>query len=311
MDKTAKPGKRAYRRKNDSNLSPYAGIKSGVESGASQRWTARWLASITRIVGPRRVTAAKNYVRSGHVIEINVSPGLIEAKVRDKRKKPYQVRLYSPTPAADQISAIIRGLSERAIYGALLLSGDMPADIGKIFSDAGADFPPYDFKGCKRLCSCPEQGEDCKHIIAALLVSVDAFDRDPFLMLKNRGIDRERLISCLTARRGSPDGMRDETANVRLGCSPATRPDERAPDMPGFAETAGSAAPFSTDVTFYGTGQLHERLADIRGDAMESDDLPRDVTALFAFPLWRGEASFKESIDPYYENVKRFIRERY
>ena len=307
MDGTPRPGKRTYRKRSDPNLRPCIGIKSRVEFDIPRLWTAEWLRQIELIDEPKRAAAAKRYVKSGHVIEINVSPGLIEAKVQGRHKMPYRVRMCSPVPAADQMSAIMRGLSERAIYGALLLSGELPPAIKEIFSRSGVSFLPEDFGRYKRLCSCPEQADDCKHILAVILVSAGEFDRDPFLMLRNRGIDKDKLISCLTAPRGSMPGARNGAECMEQERTPTASRGERAPDTPCPAEDPEIGEPLPADETFYGTQRLCEEQASPQDEVLEPDDLSGGAPAFFDFPLWRGDASFKEAIYPYYKSVKDFL----
>ncbi|MDR1885093.1 MAG: hypothetical protein LBQ56_02375 [Synergistaceae bacterium] len=299
MEQTGRPARGTKKSACCPKLKPCTGIKCRLEFADPQWWTVEWLKHIDKIAGPKQKTAAKNYVRSGHVIEMNVSPGLIDAKVQGRRSAPYHVRLYSPMPTDDQMSVIMRRLSERAIYGAQLLSGEMPRAVREIYASSGAALLPDDFEKCRRMCSCPEQIEDCKHILAVLFVSADVFDRDPFLLLKMRGLEKDALLSSLTSPRGSalPAGEPRVCDAPDIDAPP--RPTEPAP-----CETP----PLSTDASFYGAEGLHEELSGIRNDANEAGDVPGDRSSLFDFPLWRGEASFKESIYPYYECVKKFLK---
>ncbi|MDR3355413.1 MAG: hypothetical protein LBO21_10260, partial [Synergistaceae bacterium] len=65
MERAERPGKRAYRKRRDPNLRPCIGIKSKTEFDDSRWWTAEWFRHIERIAGPKRIAAAKNYVKSG------------------------------------------------------------------------------------------------------------------------------------------------------------------------------------------------------------------------------------------------------
>ena len=43
-------------------------------------------------------------------------------------------------------------------------------------------------------CSCPDWSNPCKHIAAVYLLLGEEFDRDPFLIFRMRGMDREDLL---------------------------------------------------------------------------------------------------------------------
>ena len=40
-------------------------------------------------------------------------------------------------------------------------------------------------------CSCPDSEVPCKHLAATFYLLAEAFDEDPFLILRWRGRDRE------------------------------------------------------------------------------------------------------------------------
>lgn len=46
-------------------------------------------------------------------------------------------------------------------------------------------------------CSCPDWSSPCKHIAAVYYLIGEEFDRDPFLIFKMRGMDREQLVERL------------------------------------------------------------------------------------------------------------------
>ena len=186
----------------DLRLQRRTGIKAHLEFDDPQWWTVGFIRYAEEIASPKQIAAAKQYVRAGKVVEMNVNPGVVEAKVQGTRKAPYHVRLYSPMPTAAQLDDIKRRLAERAVYSALLLAGEMPAEILDIFGACGVGLMPQDYGKGRLLCSCPEPQDICKHILATLFVVTDAFDRDPFLLLRMRGLEKEELLSAMTKARG-------------------------------------------------------------------------------------------------------------
>jgi uncharacterized Zn finger protein len=276
----------------DLRLQRRGGIKVKLEFDAPQWWTVGFIRYIEEISAPKQLAAARNYVRTGKVVEMNVNPGVVEAKVQGTRKAPYHVRLYSSLPTPEQLDGIKRRLSERAIYSALLLAGEMPSAILDIFRSRGAGLMPGEYGKSRLLCSCPEPHDVCKHILAALLVVTGAFDRDPFLLLRMRGLEKEDLLASVTKSRGE----RGDAPRRAYGGERRRQPD--AADMP----------PVPTGEAFRARSTLSGELAALRermrGCAGEGTTHP----PLFDFPLWRGETSFKDSMYPYYESVRRMLR---
>jgi uncharacterized Zn finger protein len=281
-----------------------AGIRTKVEFDDPRWWTAEWLRYIDGISDTKRIRAAKNYARSGRVIDINVSPGLVDARVQGRRKLPYHVRIYSPPPSCEQVRMIERGLTERAVFAARLLSGEMPEEIKEIYASSGAALMPDGFERHKRLCSCPEQVEDCKHILAVLLVLADVFDRDPFPLLRMRGMEKDRLVTCLT----SPRGWLDQDAGDGEPCGAYIPDYGDEAETPLREEPPGGVRPLAADASFYGAERLSAELQRLSPEASEPGDIPGHMPSLFDFPMWRGEISFKDLIYPYYEIVRRFLR---
>jgi hypothetical protein len=209
-----------------------------------------------------------------------------------------------PTPS--QLDEIKRRLSERAIYKALLLSGEMPRELNEIFTASGAALMPDDYARSQLQCGCPEPENVCKHILAALYVAAAAFDHDPFLLLRMRGFDKESLLSSLTGpiETGEPDEMGEpKDADAALGVS-APGPGDPPEPIRGEADADG----FPLDAAFYGSPDLPSELEHLSAHPAKSGDSHTPHTPLFGFPLWRGETPFGDSIAPYYESVEKMLR---
>lgn len=271
-----------------------AGIKVKLEFDSPQWWTLDFIRYTNEIANQKLLAAAKKYVRSGSVVELKVEPGLVEAKVQGSRKTPYSVRLYSRVPTDDQLDAIKRGLSERALCGAMLLAGEMPREVERVFRDAGVGLVPQDRSKGMMLCGCSEPENICKHIVAVMLVITDAFDRDPFLLLRMRGLDKEDLVASLTDVRGRQRRTKRIAAETASGDgAESDGEDEELPTGETMEELGWSSS------------GLREAIASSRPRSQLHKAPPSPI---FDFPLWRGETSFSDSIRPYYESVRRTFR---
>jgi uncharacterized Zn finger protein len=249
---------------------------------------------LAETAAPKRLNAAKNYARAGRVVELNVLPGVISAKVQGRRKAPYLVRIKLPIPDDDQLRNIRDALYEKAIYRSMLLSGEIPRELDGIFKSAGAHLSLEVFSRLKQMCTCSEPEETCKHVLAVLYVTAAVFDRDPFMLLKLNGLEKEALMEFLCA----PVGWRGEffTSDTAIGN-----------ELPRFPEPPRPSEPENwlpaMDSSFYGTPGLWKEPSGI-GVSSEGNIYPVPMSE---FPMWRGEVSFADSVAPYYKSAKKFF----
>ena len=255
-------------------------IRTEPDFSNNRWWTAELFDYMNKITSSEQISSARSNVRAGTVKELSISSGLIEAKFEDKRKSSYHVRLCSQTPSDAILDEIKRRISKRVIYAAELLAGGLPFDFKGIFNDSGASLIPWNSKQSRFVCSCSYSNRVCSHTLTVLYVLSGVFDRDPFLLLKFAGIEREEFLSALLAKREEPDDFEV--------CSS---------DFTSSSTCADDELPCGED-SLYGT------LAALsKEDITCCNSLP--CTSLFDFPLWRGEMSFKDSLEPYYRCVKK------
>jgi len=266
------------------------GIKNCAEFREPSRWTEDLINRMDEIASPKQLSTAKNYARSGRVINLSVSPGVIEARVQGRNKTPYSVRLLSFCLDEKALERILRKLGEKAIYKATLLMGDAPSELEEIFRSSGVSLSIKRFSMEKQMCTCSEPGNLCKHILAVVYVAALAFDRDPFMLMKFRGLDKKVLMKALCAPVGS-------------GLFSLTHPGKEPVDEYRTPDDAYPEPPTRMDAAFYGTSELVA--------ALETHEAPQSKSGhpmpLLDFPLWRGETSYANSIAPYYKTVKKFI----
>ena len=295
------------RMRHELQLQRRTGIKVKMEFENPQWWTREFVSYMESIASAKGISAARSYVKSGKVLEVNVMPGVVEAQVQGRRKTPYQVRLYSPQPTDVQLAEVKRRLSEQALYGALLLSGEMPLAIREIFKTSGIPLVPQDYTRRQLLCSCPEPEDICKHILAVLYVITAAFDHDPFILLRMRGLEKDELLASLSCARGEGG-----TAVAQIAEAATAEKDvcEAVPSDADRDEAARCGFEYPLDAAFYGDTSVPGALEAFRADNCDGKDAAKVHAPLFDFPLWRGETSFKDSIYPYYESVQKLLKSK-
>jgi uncharacterized Zn finger protein len=202
-------------------------METQSSSFARTWWSNQWLQALTRLVNAERLNRGRAYARLGQVSEVEIQIGLILAQVKGTRSQPYAVRIEIETLTEAQWARVIQALTDRALYAAELLSGEMPHPIEEAFQSAGASLFPtraYEFRS---QCSCADPARPCKHVAATCYALAERLDEDPFALLALRGRTREQVLAALRA---------DRAARLESDSGPA--PSAQARPWPGQALAA-------------------------------------------------------------------------
>jgi uncharacterized Zn finger protein len=262
-------------------LEAKGGIKAQTKRGAfgTSWWAKRWIAVLESFNIGARLGRGRTYARKGQVTSLEVDSGSIKAKVQGSRSGAYSVKIIVKTLPKSEWNKIIKALSKQPIFTAKLLAGEMPEDIEKIFDDLKLSLFPNKFNDLKTDCNCPDWSNPCKHIAAVFYLLGEEFDRDPFLMFKIRGMDRDQLLKNLP-QTVSRDSVLDTTEI----------PEESFPPEPLTTEST----------TFWQGGELSDEIFGKVEIAPVNAALPK---RLGNFPYWRGKERFLESIEPIYDRA--------
>jgi len=176
--------------------------RGGREGDSNVNWcTRRWLEQLEKYShghdARQRWARGKVYSRRGQVVELEVGPNGILAKVQGSRPKPYQVRMELNKLRREAWGRVLIAVSGKAHYTARLLAGEMPQEIESIFASSGARLFPageHDFR-CK--CSCPDPMTPCKHVSAVYHAMGMALEADPFLLFSLRGKSKNQFLQDL------------------------------------------------------------------------------------------------------------------
>lgn len=262
------------------------GIKAqGKGNSLSKNWWAKRWNQVLESFGPgSRLTRGRSYAKSGQVLSVDIKSGKVVASVQGSRVKPYKVTINVKVLSAAEWDRVMGILSGEAIFAARLLAGEMPPEIEKVFAQAGMSLFPERGNDLETDCSCPDWSNPCKHIAAVYYILGQEFDRDPFLLFKLRGLEREEMMAKL-AGAGVADRMPRESAGAGIDR-------ESQEDRP----VAGSADP----VAFWEGGALPE-------DFLTGMDIPPVRATLLKqlgeFPFWRGEESILKALEPRYKKA--------
>ena len=257
------------------------GIKAQSQRGAfgESWWARRWIRVLEGFDLGARLRRGRKYARSGQVLEVVIEKGVVRSSVQGSRPKPYAVTLQVKALSAASWKKVATVLAAEARFTAKLLAGEMPEDVETAFKAAGLSLFPERRQDLATECSCPDWSNPCKHIAAVYYLLGEEFDRDPFLILKLRGMTREDLLGLLG------------TAGVRR----AGRAD---PHLEEEAATVAPPQPLRADASaFWEGGTLP---ADPFGDVQVPAEPAALLKRLAPFPFWRGSATLVTALEPAY-----------
>ena len=197
-----------------------SGLKARTSRGkiGSTWWSRRFIDVLESFAMGSRLTRGRTYARKGQVISLDVLPGAVRAMVQGSRARPYRATIgFAVFPELVWAKAEI-ALSNQALPSAKLLAGEVPSELEELFAAVGAPLFPRTIDELDMRCSCPDSEVPCKHLAATFYLLAEAFDEDPFLILRWRGRDREALLGRLRELRadgtggGMPTDLADQTA---------------------------------------------------------------------------------------------------
>ncbi|NJR64584.1 MAG: hypothetical protein HC772_03475 [Leptolyngbyaceae cyanobacterium CRU_2_3] len=166
-------------------------------------WAQRWVDVLESFGWRRRLERARNYARQGNVLQIEFQDSKVSALVQGTAPEPYKVSLSLDPFDNEQWQYVIESMSERAIFSAKLLSGEMPQNIEEVFTANGLSLFPYTKFDIHSRCSCPDPANPCKHIGALYYLLGDRFSEDPFVIFQLRGRTKEQIITALRQLRST------------------------------------------------------------------------------------------------------------
>ncbi len=157
----------------------------------------------------------------------------------------------------------------------------MPQDIETAFAKAGLSLFLKSLREIKTGCSCPDDSNPCKHFAAVYYLIGEEFDRDPFLLFRLRGTEREMICGRLSAAPARPERKPQ-----------AAEPAEHVPpeSLPEDATAVWASGPLPADLC-----------GDVRMPPVDAAVPKR----LGGFPFWRGTDRFLDAIVPTYSAAAR------
>jgi uncharacterized Zn finger protein len=243
------------------------GIKAQSKRGTfgTTWWGRRWMETLESFGLESRLARGRSYARSGQVLTLETDSGEVTAKVQGSERKPYAVRIRLEPLTDEDWQRLTDALNAEPILTARLMSGELPAEIEPILTAAKITLFPRRQRDLVTACSCPDPSNPCKHLAAVYCLLAEEFDRDPFLLFRLRGRDRDTLLNSLTG-------------NVDTAEETPSYPPEPLPDDPATFWEGDTTASFS--------------VGEFRNPPVNAPIIRR----LGPFPLWRSETPIADAL---------------
>lgn len=269
------------------------GIKANSQRGQFGRhwWARRWVEVLESFDIGGRLQRGRSYARKGQVLNIDIEPGIVKSQVQGSDPRPYKVEIRLRALTTEDEAKLAASLSQELPAAARLLAGDLPEELEEAFENAGLALFPEKGSDLQTKCSCPDWSNPCKHVAATYYLMAEEFDRDPFLLLKLRGIDRERLLSLL--KQAFPILSLAEPAPSGKATGPA------APKAATKKSLTASLDSLTPEAFWLGT-----ELPSPAETQLPTTDTPL-LRRLGAFPFWRGEQPLEDALRPRYRTASQ------
>lgn len=262
--------------------------RGGIQPGAGQEfattwWGKRWAEAIERAGGAARFARGRSYARRGQVIHLVIDKGIVRAEVQGSRNQPYAIEIQVPQLRAAAWNRAARSLAARADLLARILTDELPIELDALFQEQEAPLLPRGAEELRTRCTCPDWTDVCKHVSAVAYLIALEIDRDPFLLLKLRGRDR------------------DEFRALAGGSESAPVEAEEAPAPP---------EPLPPDASvFWGVEPAAAGVAD-GADSFRVPEVPAPLARrLGRFPLWRGRTDLVQVLADVARSASQHVRD--
>ena len=160
-------------------------------------WVERWLDLLSSYRFKKRLERGRSYAREGNVLTIDFADSKAKATVQGSDAEPYRVSISLDSFSKEDWDFAIAKMSEKAVFTAQLLAGEMPESIEAVFTASGLSLFPFTLNEVRSRCSCPDKANPCKHIAAVYYQLGDRFSEDPFIIFQLRGRTKNQIIESL------------------------------------------------------------------------------------------------------------------
>jgi uncharacterized Zn finger protein len=158
-------------------------------------WGKAWNGNLTKYADySNRVGRGRSYVRHGAVLDLQISPGRVDALVQGSRGSPYKISIEIKPVSKSKWKEIRNACEGQVASLRELLEGRFPKSLAELFTAKGSGLFPSPREIAFR-CSCPDWASMCKHVAAVLYGIGTRLDEDPSLFFVLRKVTMDDLVT--------------------------------------------------------------------------------------------------------------------
>jgi len=136
-----------------------------------------------------RLERGRRYANAGRVLSLELKDGKAIAKVEGNYNPFYKVIIsFPPLNGAEEIYKLIEKDPQLM---ARIASGELPETFLRKLKKDGINLIPARWREMKRSCTCPDDGDPCKHMAALYYIIAGEIDANPHVLFRLRGLDLE------------------------------------------------------------------------------------------------------------------------
>lgn len=164
---------------------------------ATTFWGQAWCRNLERYSDfATRLPRGRSYVRNGAVVDLQIAPGEITARVSGSELYTVRVRIRKLAPA--RWSAVQKACTGSIASLVGLLRGELSSEVLEELTRPKTGLFPEPGE-IELDCSCPDAATLCKHVAATLYGVGARLDARPELFFVLRQVDQRELVSAATA----------------------------------------------------------------------------------------------------------------
>lgn len=177
-------------------------------------WGRQWAEAMEAIdVDTNRLPRGRRYANAGRVRKIEIEEGTVRAKVQGSRPRPYDIRIALKRFKPTEVEKLGKVIQDHPEVASELHLGRLPSLLLDLLNKARLPLLPTRWEELASNCSCPDWANPCKHLAAVYYLLANEIDKDPFILLGLRGIDREAISGAVTFSTGR-EGVSQEGAFI-------------------------------------------------------------------------------------------------
>jgi uncharacterized Zn finger protein len=256
-----KAEKKAKTEKKLAQLEKMQGLRPVTIEGsviARTWWGKAWNENLESSAEYSQIGRGRSDVRSGAVIDLQVSAGGIRALVQGSRAKPYAATITVKKLNKNTWNLVAAACKGKLVSLEELLAGKFSKAVEETFLHRRTGLFPSP-KEIEFACTCPDWTSMCKHISATLYGMGARLDDDPMLFFTLRGADPVDLIK------------RDVSSEAESLLQKLSKKSSRTSEGAGLSAARGAgpgkeagSTPSNGAVEIQPPGEESVRMADVR-----------------------------------------------